>query len=117
MSGAQPTPAAHTGRLVLVPTPCTTDPCLPGLAVALEQAGTTLLLGRQGRWLTEAETPPGWSPALGPRLGDALGQVVTVTGAVHDRSDRLGAPYRLLEVVALDPAADATMTPPPSAPP
>ena len=94
MSSAQPAPAAHSGRLVLVPNPCTTDPCLPGLAVALEQAGTTLLLARQGRWLTEADTPPGWSPALGLRLGDALGQIVTVAGAVSDSSDRLGSPYR-----------------------
>ena len=117
MSAAEPAAAAHTGRLALVPNPCTTDPCLPGLAVALEQPGTPLLLARQGQWLTEADTPPGWSPALGLRLGDALGRVVTVTGAVSDRSDRLGAPYRLLEVVALSPAADATMSPPPSAPP
>lgn len=85
-----------TGSLILAPNPCTTEPCLPGLAYAIEADGRHLFVTTDGalrmqghRW-AEADLEPG--------------SRVAAHGIVRARQDIAGRPYLAIEVSSLSPA-------------
>lgn len=85
-----------TGRYAFVPNPCTTEPCLPGMAYAMESGGKCFFLTVGGRWSDQARAWQGWIPAV----GDAI----SVTGTVRQQLDIRGNPFFTLEVESLTPA-------------
>lgn len=89
-------PATLTGRYAFMPNPCTTEPCLPGMAYALESDGQCFFLMLDGRWLDQAHAWKGWIPVL----GDA----VSVTGNVRQQIDIRGNPFFIIEVESMVPA-------------
>ena len=85
-----------TGSLTLAPNPCTTEPCLPGLAYAIDADGRLMFMTTDealrmhgGEWL---------DVRLGP------GSQVTVRGIVRERRDIVGRPYLAIEVTSVAPA-------------
>jgi hypothetical protein len=84
-----------TGRYDFVPNPCTTQPCLPGMAYAVESGGRHFFLTQSGRWSDQAKTWQGWTPAVGDS--------VSVTGRVAERPDIRGDPFFTIEVQGLRP--------------
>jgi hypothetical protein len=85
-----------TGLLILAPNPCTTEPCLPGLAYAIDADGRHLFVTTDGalrmqghRW-AEADLEPG--------------SRVAAHGIVRERRDMAGRPYLEIEVSSLSPA-------------
>jgi len=84
------------GRYAFVPNPCTTIPCLPGMAYAIESGGQCYFLTLGGRWSSQAHAWKGWKPSV----GDA----VTVSGDVRQQTDVNGNPFLVIEVKSLDPA-------------
>ena len=84
---------AITGSLILAPNPCTTEPCLPGMALAIHSDGRLLFLTSSGAFRT---TTTAWAEAeIEP------GAVVTVRGVVRERRDVAGRPYLTIEVSSL----------------
>lgn len=83
------------GRYAFVPNPCTTRPCLPGMAWAVQAQDAPYFLTVQGRWFAQERSWNGYTPAA----GDA----VTVTGSVEQRLDVDGRPYLCIEVGAVVP--------------
>jgi hypothetical protein len=81
------------GRIGLLPNPCTTQPCLPGLALAIEGPAGRHFLTRGRAWVTD----PG---ALAPDL--APGDEVVVTGVEARRTDVHGQPFRTLDVESVE---------------
>ncbi len=86
-----------TGRYVFVPNPCTTEPCLPGMAYAVESGGQGYLLTVADRWSDKPRTWGGWTPLLG--------DTITVVGRVTHRTDLRGAPFLTIEVESLTPGS------------
>ena len=86
---------AITGRYTLVPNPCTTEPCLPGMAYAVEAAGQCYFLTIAGRWSDQARSWKDWTPVPG--------DTVTVIGQVTRRSDIYGNPFLTVEADSLIP--------------
>jgi hypothetical protein len=87
-----------TGSLILAPNPCTTEPCLPGLAYAIDADGRRVFVTTDGalrmhghHWV-EAELEPG--------------SRVAGRGIVKERRDISGRPYLAIEVSSLAPAED-----------
>lgn len=81
---------AVTGLLVLAPNPCTTTPCLPGMALAIQSEGRLIFLTSSGVFRT---TTTAWAEAdIEP------GSVVSVRGVAQARSDVAGRPYLAIEV-------------------
>ena len=72
-------PTTITGRYALVPNPYTTEPCLPGMAYAIESGGQCFFLTLGGRWSDQGHAWKGWMPAL----GDA----VSATGGIRQQID------------------------------
>ena len=93
----QAAPSPWIGPYVLVPNPCTTEPCLPGMAAAIECQGTLYFLAQHGQWLKEGFSLAGWSPAPGDGL--------CVRGTIHKQRDLHGEPFLLLEVEAMSPVS------------
>lgn len=62
------TETAIEGRYVCVPNPCTTRPCLPGMACAVECEGQNYVLTVAGRWFAQSRSWSGWTPSLGDRV-------------------------------------------------
>jgi len=82
-----------SGRYMLVPNPCTTEPCLPGMAYAVEADGQCFFLVQDGRLLPYSHAWNGWAPAVA--------DVVSVTGAIRQQIDVRGNPYFTIEVIQL----------------
>lgn len=78
-----------SGRYAVVPEPCTTQPCLPGVAYAVESGGEVLIVTVGRQW---SSLPHSWD-GYEPRLGDR----VTVTGEVTEMIDAKGQRHRLIE--------------------
>ena len=95
-----------TGEYSIVPNPCTTDPCLPGVVYAVLM-DNTYHLTIEGHWLWGGENPSwdGYTPGLG--------DLVTVTGYVSEEMDIFGNSFYNIEVVSLVPAPPLTPTLPP----
>lgn len=89
-------PQTITGTYVFVPNPCTTEPCLPGMAYAVRSATQCVFLTAGGRWLDTALEWQGWTPQVGA--------AVTVAGKVTQRTDVRGQPFLTMEVETLTPA-------------
>lgn len=85
-----------TGTYVFLPNPCTTEPCLPGMAYAVRSATQCAFLTTQGRWSDPETERQGWMP----RVGDT----VTVVGRVAQRTDVRGQPFLTIEAESLRPA-------------
>ncbi len=88
----------RVGTLVLVPNPCTTEPCLPGMALALDADGELLVLTQRGGWLPAGVSLPGRAPALGQRL--------RVRGELRQGRDIHGDPFLQLELEGWTAAND-----------
>jgi hypothetical protein len=85
-------PVTITGKYVFLPNPCITEPCLPGMAYALESSGRCFFLTRMGRWSDKPLEQEEWTPGLS--------ETVTVVGRVTQRKDIHGAPFFTIEVEA-----------------
>jgi hypothetical protein len=86
-------PTLLRGRYVLRPSPCTTEPCLPGVAYALETADGCYYLTVGGRWSGDRRSWDAYVPAEG--------EEVAVSGRVGERRDVRGDVFRCVEVDAL----------------
>lgn len=84
-----------TGVLSLVPNPCTTRPCLPGLALAVVVGPTPYFLTRNGKLCRDDD-------ALGRRA--PVGAKVRVSGAVETSRDVNDCLFHTIEFVSLLPA-------------
>ncbi len=87
---------AITGRYAYVPNPCTTKPCLPGMAYAINAKGTDYFLTVNGRSFSENRP---WNRNPPPLRGDE----VDVTGKVSKQKDIRGDEFRTIEVASLVP--------------
>lgn len=82
-----------TGFYTLAPNPCTTTPCLPGLAYALQAGGEQWFVTLDGHWFADDRSWSGYRPEPGDR--------VTISGPVGERTDVRGEPFRVIEAVTL----------------
>lgn len=94
MSGSVPAMDRVEGALVLTPNPCTTQPCLPGMALAVDTGDGPCFLTRKGTWLMDPST-------LGP-AAVAIGDMVRVTGSVNQAVDVRGEAFRMVEVDSVE---------------
>ncbi len=85
-----------TGQYVYVPNPCTTDPCLPGMAYAVLVNGKYCYIMVKGRWFSENRS---WGEYT-PQPND----MVTITGSLQEKRDVFGKPFSTIEAVSLKPA-------------
>jgi hypothetical protein len=81
------------GTLTLVPNPCTTRPCLPGMAFAVVVGHTPYFLTKDGRLCMSNYA---WAPTA-PALGDQ----VTATGVVAENLDVNDCQFRVIEFTSL----------------
>jgi hypothetical protein len=82
-----------TGVLTLVPNPCTTRPCLPGMALAIVVGPTPYFLTRNGTLCRDVHA---WG-----RHAPTPGTEVTVSGEVETRTDVNDCVFRTIELVSL----------------
>jgi len=85
-----------TGRYSYIGNPCTTKPCLPGMAYAVLANDKYYYITIDGRWLSENRSWSGYTPEPD--------DLVTITGYVLEKKDVFGKPFRTIEVVSLQPA-------------
>ncbi len=79
-----------TGKLELLPNPCTTKPCLPALAFAVvDEDRVAHFLSRDGRFVLHAADLP--SP----------GEQVVAVGEVHEQQDVNGKTFKTIELASL----------------
>ena len=77
-----------TGKLELLPNPCTTKPCLPGLALAVvSEDRVARFLTRNGRFYMQ---PTADLPSPGER--------VVVVGTLREQKDVDGKSFQTIEV-------------------
>ena len=86
-------PVTVRGPLVLAPSPCTTRPCLPGMALAVDAGGELCFITRQGAVLF------GTSALGSPGL--AIGQAVVANGTMSEIPDVRGEVFRALEITSI----------------
>ena len=97
MNGSASPTRTVQGRCVFVPNPCTTQPCLPGMAHALlADDGELWFITRGGQW---SDQPP----RVGARTLH-VGERLVLTGEASERSDAFGRPYRLIEAASVERA-------------
>jgi uncharacterized repeat protein (TIGR01451 family) len=94
--------ATLVGDYLRVETPCTTDPCMPGLIHAVLANDAPYYLTFEGSWLWRNRSWDGYTPELG--------DIVRVKGCVTETPDATGETFHELEVTSLNPA----LTPPPA---
>ena len=85
------------GRCTLAPNPCTTTPCLPGVAYALECEAALYYLTLAGRWSAQARSYAGYAAQLGDEI--------EVTGLVSRHTDIFGKPFYTVEVRSARPVS------------
>lgn len=88
-------PTTITGKYVIQPNPCTTEPCLPGMVYAVERSGQITFLTNAGRWIDRPADNWSWKP----QLGDS----VTVVGRVGRLVDIHGEACATIEVESIQP--------------
>jgi hypothetical protein len=81
------------GTLTLVPNPCTTRPCVPGMAFAVIVGDTPYFLTKDGRLCMSNYA---WAPTA-----PTLGAQVTATGVVAENSDVNDCLFRVIEFTSL----------------
>jgi hypothetical protein len=86
-------PQAITGVFTLVPNPCTTRPCLPGMAWAVVVGDTPYFLAKDGKLCRQNDAWDGSAPAPGA--------LVTATGTVKEEYDINHCLFRTLEPTSL----------------
>ncbi len=75
-----------TGKLELLPNPCTTKPCLPGLAFAVVADGVPYFLSSNGGFVMHnADLPP-------------AGETVVAVGVVLEAMDVNGNPFKTIKL-------------------
>jgi len=79
-----------TGHYALAPNPCTTKPCLPGMAYAVNVNGSDYFLTVGGRWFSQNRSWDGYMAELG--------DTVIVTGEVSERKDIRQEAFLTIEV-------------------
>lgn len=84
-----------TGRYSYIANPCTTDPCLPGLAYAVSANDTYYYLTIDGILLFENRSWGRYTP-----MPDDL---VMVTGYLKEERDIFDRPFHIIEIVSLYP--------------
>ncbi len=89
-------PGTLTGQYAFIGNPCTTEPCLPGMAYAVQVAGTDYFITVEDRWFSENRAWEDYSPEVG--------DWVTVSGTLREKVDVFGKPYYTIEVLSLKPA-------------
>ncbi|MCX7097259.1 MAG: hypothetical protein NTV43_05060 [Methylococcales bacterium] len=82
-----------TGKLALLPNPCTSEPCLPGMAYALDAGNKVYFLTRGERWSDRPIVAEGSVLALDARL--------TVAGHIAQRWDIRGESFLTLEIASM----------------
>jgi len=82
-----------TGMYCLAGNPCTTKPCLPGIAPALFAEEKYYSLTLNDSWLPENRSWHGYIPQPN--------DPITVTGSLQKREDIFGYPYQTIEVATL----------------
>ena len=82
-----------TGFYCYIENPCTTDPCLPGMACAVKVKEKYYYLTVNDLWFSENRS---WAKYI-PKLND----LVTVDGFVREKQDIFGNPFRTIEIVSL----------------
>lgn len=86
-----------TGTYTLLANPCSTKPCLPGLAYAVV-ADNAYFPTLHGNLLVATHS---WG-AFTPQPGDK----VAITGIVQYKNDAFGKPFRIIEVEKVKPATE-----------
>jgi hypothetical protein len=82
-----------TGKLELLPNPCTTKPCLPGLALAVVTTeGASHFLTRDGKFYMHSNAVDTPSP----------GEMVVAVGFVQERQDVYGKSFKTIDVQSLE---------------
>lgn len=90
MQGQHPGRQTVAGRWAFVPEPCTTWPCLPGMAWALQaDDGRLLIVTTGGRW---SDRPPAGRAPPQP------GERVVLEGCASARTDVNGRPFGVIEL-------------------
>lgn len=85
-----------TGMLTLLPTPCTTTPCLPGMAlVVVAGDGAQYFLTKNGGYLQDL---------AGGQSMSQPGDKVIVSGTTQDQRDTAGNAFTIIEFVNLKQA-------------
>jgi hypothetical protein len=85
-----------TGRYLLIGNPCTTVPCLPGVAYAVMANDEYYYITIDGHWSSENRSWNGYTPEPG--------DLVSVTGSLEEQKDAFGKSFHTIEVVSLQPA-------------
>jgi hypothetical protein len=88
--------SAITGRYSYIGNPCTTEPCLPGMAYAVVANDKYYYITIEDHWLSENRSWDGYMPELD--------DLVTVAGYLGEKKDVFGKPFYTIEVVSLQPA-------------
>ena len=84
------------GRYSYVGNPCTTEPCLPGMAYTVFTDNKCYYLTINDSWFSENRSWDGYLPELN--------DLVMVTGHLKEKKDVFGKSFYTIEVVSLQPA-------------
>lgn len=82
-----------TGRYSYIGNPCTTEPCLPGMAYAVLANDKYYYITVDDRWFSDNRSWDGYTPEPG--------DLVTITGYLQQKSDIFGKVFYTLEAVSL----------------
>lgn len=85
-----------TGRYVYVGNPCTMDPCLPGMAYALQVGDRLYFITTDHRWFSENRGWNGYTPQPEDR--------VTITGYCGEKKDVYDNSFYTIECLSLTKA-------------
>lgn len=86
-------PRQIVGQYIFVPNPCTTQPCLPGMAYAIWADDILYFVKANDSFLEKTHTWDDFTPAVGDLL--------EATGYVHQEQDIAGQLFFTLEIVTV----------------
>lgn len=86
-------PQKIIGQYIFVPNPCTTQPCLPGMAYAIWADDLLYFVKVNDSFLERTHTWDDFTPAVG--------ELLEATGYVRQEQDIAGQPFFTLEIVAV----------------
>jgi hypothetical protein len=81
------------GTLVLLPNPCTSKPCLPGMAFAVNADSVSYFLVRNDRFYMQGSSEMNKLPNPG--------ETVVASGVVQEKHDVAGKPFTTIEASSL----------------